>query len=248
MLRGVIFDLGGTLIYSAEFEAANAQALTRWLRTRGHPVPDDFALAVMAERQARWAGRRGTEEVTAHDALRAALQRYGLPTDAAFVADAERAFFIPELEGMRPRPGAVALLARLAGAGLPLGLISNASSHYLIVECCRRLLLAPYLEPIVVSAAVGWRKPDPRIFHVVLRHWGLEAAQVVMVGDSLEADIAGARAMGLRSILLAPPRDDGPPAAHSAPEPAPPAVAQPDAIAASLLQVGEIIDRWRAEP
>ncbi|MDQ7843731.1 MAG: HAD family hydrolase [Armatimonadota bacterium] len=245
MIRGVIFDLGGTLVYSAEFEAANAQALTRWLRARGYTVPDEFAPAVMEERRARWAARRGTEEVTAHEALQAVLERYGLPADAAFVADAERAFFGPELEGMRPRPGATALLARLAGAGLALGLISNASSHYLIVACCRRLLFEPYLDPIVVSAAVGWRKPDPRLFRIVLRHWNLEASQVVMVGDSLEADIAGAQAVGMRSILVTP-EPDGRPSAP--PDPAAVADVRPDAVAADLRQVEAIIDRWREEP
>jgi len=247
MIRGVIFDLGGTLIYSAEFEAANAQALTRWLRERGRAVPDGFAQAVMAERMARWTSRRGTEEVTAHDALQAVLRRYDVPSDAAFIADAERAFFVPELEGMRPRPGAVPLLARLASAGLRLGLISNASSHYLIVECCRRLLFAAYLEPIVVSAAVGRRKPDPRIFHAVLKPWGLEGPEVVMVGDSLEADIAGARAAAMRSILVAPEPDGGPPISHAAGDPASTAFVQPDATAEDLQQVGEIIDRWRKE-
>jgi len=248
MLRGVIFDLGGTLIYSAEFEAANAQALLRWLRRRGHAVPEAFAQAVIAERQERWAARRGTEEVTAHDALQAVFRRYGLPADAAFLADAERAFFAPELDGMRPRPGAVALLARLAGAGLPLGLISNASSHYLIVECCRRLLFEPYLDPIVVSAAVGWRKPDPRLFHIVLRRWSLDAAQVAMVGDSIEADIAGARAAGLRSILVAPEPGAGPSVSPAAQDAAVVAGVRPDAVAADLRQAGAIIDRWREEP
>jgi len=237
MIRGVIFDLGGTLIFPGEFEAANAQALLRWVRGQGLAAPDDLAAAVMAERQARWAARAGTREVTADEALRAVLERYGLPTDAGFVADAERAFFAPELEGMRALPGAVALLARLNRAGLRTGLISNASSHYLIVEGCRRLLFAPYLEPIVSSAAVGWAKPDARIFRVVLRRWGLAPEEVVMVGDTLAADIAGAQAVGMRAILLT--------AVHPPGAPTSLASARPDAVAATPREVGEIIERWR---
>jgi len=236
MIRGAIFDLGGTLIHPGEFEPGNAQTLLRWVRGRGFAVPDDFVGAVMAQRQALWAARTGTQEVTADEALRAVLERYRLPTDAEFLADAERAFFAPELEGMRPLPGAVELLARLSRDGLRIGLISNASSHYLIVECCRRLLFAPYLEPIVSSAAVGWGKPDPRIFHVVLRQWGLPPAEITMVGDTLAADIAGAQTVGLQSILLTATHPPGAPAFLES--------VRPDAVAKTLAEVGDIIEQW----
>jgi putative hydrolase of the HAD superfamily len=190
----------------------------------------------MAQRQALWAARTGTQEVTADEALRAVLERSRLPTDAEFLADAERAFFAPELEGMRPLPGAVELLARLSRGGLRIGLISNASSHYLIVECCRRLLFAPYLEPIVSSAAVGCVKPDPRIFRVVLRQWNLPPAEVAMVGDTLGADSAGAQAVGMRSILVT--------AAHPPGAPTSLGSVRPDAVAKTLAEVGDIIERW----
>jgi putative hydrolase of the HAD superfamily len=239
MIRGVIFDLGGTLIYPGDFERGNAAALAAWLRARGFAVPEPFVEALIAERRRLWAARTGTEEVTADRALRAVLERFALPTDAALLADAERAFFSYELEMMRPLPGAAALLARLARDGLRAGLISNASSHYLVVECCRRLLFAPYLDPILSSAGFGWTKPDPRIFHAVLRQWTARPEDTVMVGDSLSADVAGAAAAGMRSILLTatlPP--DAPATLPSA---------RPDAVARSLPEVGEILDRWREE-
>ncbi|HXF81233.1 MAG TPA: HAD family hydrolase [bacterium] len=239
MIRGVVFDLGGTLIFPGDFERGNAEALAGWLRARGFAVPEGFVEALIAERQRLWAERTGTEEVTADRALRAVLERYALPTDAAFLADAERAFFASELEAMRPLPGAAALLARLARGGLRAGLISNASSHYLVVECCRRLLFAPYLDPILSSAGFGRTKPDPRIFHAILRQWRLRPDETVMVGDSLSADVAGAAAAGMRSIWLTATLPPDATAAQIS--------ARPDAVARSLLEVGEILDRWREE-
>lgn len=194
----------------------------------------------MAERQARWAARRGFEETAADGALRAVLERYGLPAGAAEVDAAERAFFAPELDEVRLLPGAAALLRRLNDAGLRTGLASNASSHYFVVECCRRLLLAEFLEPILSSAAVGWGKPDPRIFGAVLRPWGVPPERVVMVGDSLAADVAGAAALGMRSILLTATHQPGAPVALAA--------IRPDAVAASLDEVGNIIARWKEAP
>jgi putative hydrolase of the HAD superfamily len=194
----------------------------------------------MAERQARWAGRRGYEEITADGALRAVLERYGLPAGAAEVDAAERAFFVPELDEVRLLPGAAALLRRLNDAGLRTGLASNASSHYFVVECCRRLLLAEFLDPILSSAAVGWGKPDPRIFRAVLRPWEFPPERVVMVGDTLAADVAGAAALGMRSILLTAALQPGASAALE--------TIRPTAVAASLDEVGNIIVGWKEDP
>lgn len=193
--------------------------------------------ALIAERQARWAARRGFEEVTADAALRAVLERYDLPAGPADVDEAERAFFIPELDEIRPLPGAAATLARLNRRGLRTALVSNASSHYFVVECCRRLLLAEFLDPIVSSAAVGWAKPDPRVFRAALRPWNLSPKAVVMVGDSLAADIAGAAALGMRSILLT--------AAHEAGAPVSLESIRPDAVAATLPEAASIIEGWK---
>jgi 3-dehydroquinate synthase len=90
MIRGVIFDLGGTLIaLLGDVEEGNARALLRWLRARGHPVEDGFVETLVATRRTLWAGRRDTEEVTADRAIRAVLERFGLPARAPGV-DAAR--------------------------------------------------------------------------------------------------------------------------------------------------------------
>lgn len=191
----------------------------------------------MAERQARWAARTGFEETTADAALRAVLHRYGLPAEPTDVDEAERVFFIPELAEVRTLPGAAATLARLNRGGLRTALVSNASSHYFVVECCRRLLFAEFLDPIVSSAAVGWVKPDPSVFRAVLRPWGLSPEAVVMVGDSLAADIAGAAQLGMRSILLTAVHEPGAPVSLDS--------IRPDAVAATLVEVADIIDVWK---
>lgn len=237
-VRGVIFDLGGTLIrrYGPEYEDDNAEALARWLRNRNITVDETFVTALVAERQSRFANRRGLREVLAEDALRPVLLRYGVQVDPEFLAQAEAAFFEPELRAMRPLPEAVNVLRQLPILGLLVGLASNASSDYFVVECCRRLGFAPYLEPIVSSAAVGWSKPDPRIFQAILTEWKLPAASVTMVGDYLEADIAGGHRMGMRTVLLT--------AEHGPLDAAASDAVRPDVIAHDLGEVGRIIGEW----
>lgn len=65
--------------------------------------------------------------------------------------------------------------------------------------------LAPFFDVVLVSAELGYCKPDPRVFEVALERLGVSAAQAVMIGDGLRTDIAGARAAGIRSVWLRRP-------------------------------------------
>jgi putative hydrolase of the HAD superfamily len=69
--------------------------------------------------------------------------------------------------------------------------------------------LGRYFAAVVISAELGIGKPDRRIFGAALDRIGASASDAVMVGDSLERDVAGARGAGLRTIWLE--RDDAAP-------------------------------------
>ena len=64
--------------------------------------------------------------------------------------------------------------------------------------------LAGFVDALVVSERVGVSKPDPAIFVAALDALQCDAAEAVMVGDSWAADIAGARAAGIRPIWFNP--------------------------------------------
>jgi putative hydrolase of the HAD superfamily len=74
----------------------------------------------------------------------------------------------------------------------------------------RALELEPLLDGILTSAEVGARKPAPAIFEQALALVGAGASEAIHVGDSLEEDVAGARAAGIEPVLV---RRDGRPAA-----------------------------------
>jgi HAD superfamily hydrolase (TIGR01450 family) len=67
------------------------------------------------------------------------------------------------------------------------------------------VVAAAGVRPIVVG------KPEPPLFRIALARLGCRPQEAVMVGDSLEADIAGGRGVGMRTVLYAP--DGGPPGA-----------------------------------
>ncbi len=61
---------------------------------------------------------------------------------------------------------------------------------------------AGWVDGVVTSAAVGAAKPDPRVFHAALALAGVSARRALHVGDSLEHDVAGARAAGVAAVWL----------------------------------------------
>ena len=77
-----------------------------------------------------------------------------------------------------------------------------------LIGVLRRLEIEPLLDAIVTSAAAGARKPSPAIFEQALGLAGVSAAQAIHVGDTLDEDVAGARAAGIEPILIR--RGDGP--------------------------------------
>ena len=100
-------------------------------------------------------------------------------------------------------------LVDLAARGVRLGLISN--SHRCLESFQAHFALDGLLTATVSSALLGVMKPDPRIFQAALDKTGVVPARAVMVGDSLAHDVQGARAAGMRGILIARGgRPDGP--------------------------------------
>ena len=91
-------------------------------------------------------------------------------------------------------------LARFRAAGLRLAVVSNANGTLrLLLE---RLGLAPAFDVILDSAEEGVEKPDARLFRRALERLGGDAATAVHVGDIYHVDVVGARAAGVRPVLL----------------------------------------------
>jgi HAD superfamily hydrolase (TIGR01509 family) len=91
------------------------------------------------------------------------------------------------------------IMQTLSAGGVKVGLISN--SHRSLDEFRMHFNLEGVVAA-VSSAEHGFMKPHPSIFHAALERAGVRAETSMMVGDSLAHDIAGARAVGIRPVLL----------------------------------------------
>ncbi len=241
-IRGVIFDLGHTLMQLdgawAEMFAHGAEDLVRFLEAC-EPGIDAGLLAEtwLDRRREGFARARHTmREVTAEETMRWCLARWGVTDpDQALLAGAIEAFFAYEEAHWYADPEAAPALQTLADRGLRLGMYSNATHDPLIQRLVDRLGFRPWLDPTLSSASTGIRKPDPAAYAPFLETWGLAPASVVVVGDTLEADVLGARRAGMRAVWIRA-REDARQERIAAP-PIPQAPAMPDATVELLSEL-----------
>jgi len=114
-----------------------------------------------------------------------------------------------------PIPDSLTALAALGEAGIPMGVVSNASGQ--IEDALLRSRVCQVgsgahvqMRVIIDSHVVGVAKPDPKIFDFALERFSeFDRSRVAYVGDSVTMDIGGARAARLLPILL-DPYDDHP--------------------------------------
>ncbi len=106
-------------------------------------------------------------------------------------------------------PGSPDGLRALAGAGVPIGIVSN-SDGTVESELCRLELcqVGPgkgvSVAVVVDSALVGVAKPDPRIFGFALQAMGATAGRALYIGDSVRLDVEPARAAGINALHFDP--------------------------------------------
>ena len=196
--------------------ARDAMAISRELWAEGECRPFCRSIGISAF-ECLWGGFTGEspdltalrnwsqnyrQEVFAK-ALAAQSQSQGgdFPSDAPAFLAAE--FASTRRARQRLLPGARELMAELSTSH-SLALLTNGAPD-LQREKIAASGLEPFFKAIAVSGEHGIGKPKPEIFHRLLGELGVAPDEAVMVGNSLERDIAGARNAGIRSIWIRVP-------------------------------------------
>jgi len=95
-------------------------------------------------------------------------------------------------------PGAFETVKAIHDKGLKTGIVSNGNARVQNAKI-DALKLRDLLDTVVVSEAVGLRKPDPAIFALAVGNLGVAAGDALFVGDNPEVDIVGAAKAGLQT-------------------------------------------------
>src|SRR4029077_17251013 len=90
------------------------------------------------------------------------------------------------------------VLERLRGAGLKIGLVSNSARD--VHAFARHHALE--IDAGISSFHHGKTKPHASIFRAVLDLLEVAPSEAAMVGDTIEADIEGALALGMQAVLV----------------------------------------------
>jgi putative hydrolase of the HAD superfamily len=207
--KAVLFDLGGTLIY---FDGAwhdvmqlATQELITHLHKQGFQLDGATFLDEFRRRLEEYYIQREAEfiEYTTARILRDMLSGLGYQdlTPEQLAPALERLYAVSQTH-WKPEADAEPTLKALHAAGLRLAVVSNAGDDNDVQALVNNSGFRPYLDFALSSAACGIRKPNPRIFEIALERWGTPAQDVVMVGDTLGADILGAKNAGLASVWL----------------------------------------------
>ncbi len=122
---------------------------------------------------------------------------------AALPLDRISAMYLEELSNQAQLLGGALDLVQRLSREYPLALITNG-----IASVQKRRFAAspilPYFQAVVISEEAGVAKPDPRIFTPALDKLGVEAGDVLYVGDSVTSDMAAARNAGMDFCWLNP--------------------------------------------
>jgi len=165
--------------------------------------------------------------------------RYNAKPQDQLVVEAVDAYFDPFIASLKVAPGALATLSKIKQY-LSLGLVSNFSYGKAIREALRKLRLDRFLDVVVISDEVGWRKPHPKIFQIFLDELKLDPDEAIYVGDDLKYDIEGAKAAGMKTVLVSGSstvRED-----EIYGQPPEPSLVKPDFTIRSLPELLQILD------
>jgi REG-2-like HAD superfamily hydrolase len=97
-------------------------------------------------------------------------------------------------------PDSYTALSGLKARGLIVGALSNWVWN--LPELLHALDLVSHFDFIAASARIGFEKPRPEIFRHALAQAGAEPAEAIHVGDHLDADVGGARKLGIGAVLI----------------------------------------------
>ncbi|MDR1993056.1 MAG: HAD family hydrolase [Nitrososphaerota archaeon] len=207
-IKSVLFDMFDTLMLiekDHEFYPPAVERMYRYLNRRGIDVTfEQFETAYSTERNQLYAeADLNLEEPHFNVRISGALKRlgYSYPTTSPVVSVATSEFYEEFMKYVRIDPHAEIVLRALS-ENYCLGIVSN----FAIPECVYKLLrvsgIDNLFEVVVVSASVNKRKPSPEIFESALKMLAVSASETVFVGDTIDADIKGAKAVGMRTIYI----------------------------------------------
>jgi putative hydrolase of the HAD superfamily len=204
-VRHILFDLGGTLMrarsdWAPVFKQSD-QALTDTLH--GHHIELDARIFRARLHEYYQQRDKDFQETTYHFVLRELLKELGYAeVDESILRSALDAMFSITQNNWVLEDDAVETIQQLKSKNYKLGIFSNAGDDKDVQTQVENFGIRPHFDFVLTSAACFYRKPHPRAFEIALARWNISPEEAAMVGDSLQADIFGAKSLEMQAIWL----------------------------------------------
>jgi putative hydrolase of the HAD superfamily len=208
-IKAVFFDLGYTLIYfDGDFSRLVEESyavLARKLIDAGYVLDVNSFVTRFNEKMQGYYRQRELDliERPVDQILKEILTEFKINTiPAAIYRAAMNEMYLSTEKHWQLEKETHTALQQLRDADYKLGLITNASDAWDVNNLIDNHGLRKYFDSVLISAEEGIRKPDTRIFAKAAHQLGVDLAQSVMVGDTLNADILGAHACGIKAVWV----------------------------------------------
>ncbi len=210
MIRAVFFDWFNTL---ARYEPTREDMAARVLTELGFKVSPNDALFAIAVADRGWFEENTRSPVRSRSREEQAkvyaryqqevLKQLGIDTTdkpellSKVVARMQTLSSISQwalFEDVQPT------MVKLKERGLTIGVLTNMDQDMLPLS--KKLGLEQYVDLFVTSGEIGADKPKPQIFLAAMERSGVQPSQAVHVGDQYAVDVVGARAVGIKPLLI----------------------------------------------
>ncbi len=205
IVRHVLFDLGGTLMHARRdwipvLDNADHALGNRLLEYNIKLDPKVFRLRLHEYYEQR---DKDFHETTYHFVLRELLKELGYPeVPESVIRSALDALYTITQSNWQLEEDALETLRILKSKKYNLGIFSNAGDDNDVQKLIENFGIRQHFDFVLTSAASFYRKPHPRAFEIALAQWNISPHEAAMVGDSLDADIFGAKSLGMKSIWI----------------------------------------------
>jgi putative hydrolase of the HAD superfamily len=204
-IRNILFDLGGTLMHARGdwtpiFEQSD-RALTNTLREYHIELEAKIFRARLHEYYAQ--RDKDFQETSYHFVLHELLKELGYAdVDESIVRAALDAMFVITQSNWQLEDDTLETIQQLKSKNYKLGIFSNAGDDKDVQTLVENFGIRPYFDFVLTSASCYYRKPHARAFEIALARWNIPPEEAAMVGDSLQADIFGAKNLGMQAIWI----------------------------------------------
>lgn len=197
MIKGVIFDIDGTLYDYISNDKIAVESLCKYAKENLNVKEEDFRRFYSEARQI--VKERLTDGGARHSRVlfcQTVLELLG-ENPFCHILKMYDTYWNTFLENMKPFDGVLEFIQKLKSAGKKISICTDMTAHiqYRKIE---RLGLKNFIDCMVTSEETGLEKPSPVMFNLALKKLNVSADKAAYFGDSLERDIEGSAKVGIK--------------------------------------------------